>query len=149
MMLSGLRRRSLLQTGALAAGTLALSGLVSGGASAAPIVPNPVPLEGSLIAWIVVGPEHVELRLGHFGGYGEMVGSPPMLLGRFEKVIRAEPTSAWDQVRLGCRHAQALATDMAASSWGVSPGDCITSADAIVHSPSKRRVAYGTWVDIV
>lgn len=48
--------------------------------------------------------------------------------------------------RLGAT-ARALLVQAAAQAWKVAPGACTTDAGAVLHLPSKRRLAYGALVD--
>lgn len=48
--------------------------------------------------------------------------------------------------RLGAA-ARAMLVQAAAQGWGVAPGECTTEGGAVLHAPSKRRIAYGALVD--
>jgi len=51
---------------------------------------------------------------------------------------------SWDALRKAGAAARAMLIDAAARQWKVSASECTTSAGEVIHSPSRRRLAYGS-----
>lgn len=56
------------------------------------------------------------------------------------------PTNYDNFRRLGAA-ARAMLVQAAAQRWSVAPGECSTDNGAVLHAPSKRRIAYGALVE--
>jgi len=56
------------------------------------------------------------------------------------------PTNYDNFRRLGAA-ARAMLVQAAAQRWSVAPGECSTDDGAVLHAPSKRRIAYGALVE--
>lgn len=151
MTLPSFNRRALLQSGALAAGTLAASGFFSGTPQAA-IAPGggAAPLEGALVAWVLLHPEaEAEIRLAHLDAKGRLLGQAPLLrVAAKELTEQGRRLSAWGQMRQACARAQIRAIGVAAHSWGVPAQGCEVRPRRIVHQAAGRSIGYGVWADM-
>lgn len=149
MAIAPFNRRMLLQTGAAAAGSLAmLAGAVPGAATAAS---GPIPrLSGSLLAWVILRPDdRAEIRLAHMDANEQVVGqSAPLSLAASELYGGDERVSAWGQMRAACARAQDLAVRIAAKSWGAAAESCAVEPGRIVHAPSGRSVGFKVWAEL-
>ena len=135
-MSGSLHRRTVLQSGAFAAGAFAFGGLWTDSASAAPVVPEAVsPITGRLVGWLVVDAEReASLRLA------ELHAARPA------REIASVTLPAASVAALGAE-ANARAVAAAACSWDVPPADCALGRGCIVHPASGRSVPYAVWVD--
>ena len=50
---------------------------------------------------------------------------------------------SWDALRKAGAAARAMLVTAAAKRWGVAEGECTTSASEVIHTPTRRRLAYG------
>lgn len=150
MPLEPFSRRLLLQAAGAAFGTLAGSTLLPGFASAAASAGASRPMEGSLLAWVLLYPEQgAEIRLAHFDRDGHLLGRAPVVrLGEETLGANGGAVSAWGQMHRACARAQTLSVAAAAHSWGVRPEDCRLQPRQIAHRPSGRSIGFGVWADI-
>ncbi len=148
MAIAPFNRRALLQTGAMAAGTLAMLGGTVPGTAAQTAGAAPA-MTGSLLAWVIVRPEDgAEIRLVHMDDNGGVVGqSAPVNLSASELHAGGERVSAWGQMRAACARAQDLAVATAARAWGVPADSCAVLPGRIVHAATGRAVGYKVWVE--
>ncbi|HJS87735.1 MAG TPA: hypothetical protein VJ779_19955 [Acetobacteraceae bacterium] len=132
-----LHRRTVLQSGAFAAGAFAFGGaLWDGSASAAPAAPESVPpITGRLIAWLVIDVEReTSLRLAELDA------------ARPAREI-ASITLPAPSVMAASAEANAWAVAAVAQSWRVPPSECAIGHGCIVHRASGRAVPYAVWID--
>ena|SRR5579875_2445559 len=148
MSIAPFNRRALLQTGAVAAGTLAIVGAAVPGAAAVASAPAPS-LSGSLLAWVVLRPEdRAEIRLAHMDPNEQVIGqSAPLDLAVSDLYAGGERVSAWGQMRAACARAQDLAVRIAANAWGVAAENCAVEPGRIVHVASGRSVGFRVWAE--
>jgi hypothetical protein len=132
-----LHRRTVLQSGAFAAGAFAFGGgLWNGAASAAPVAPDMAPpITGRLVAWLVIDAEReASLRLAELDA------------ARPTREIASVTLPASSVMALSAE-ANARAVTAAARSWQVPPADCAIGHGCIVHPGSGRSVPYAVWID--
>lgn len=150
MPLEPFSRRLLLQAAGAAFGTLAGSTVLPGFASAVASAGAFRPMEGNLLAWVLLYPEQgAEIRLAHFDRDGHLLGRAPVVrLGEETLGTNGGVVSAWGQMRRACARAQTLSIIVAAHSWSVRPEHCGLQPRRIVHQPSGRSIGFGVWADI-
>ncbi len=135
-----LNRRTVLQSGALAAGAFAFGGaLWSNPATAGPAGPAVAeaapPITGKLVGWLIIEPEKgASLRLADVNE------------AREAREI-ASVTLQAASVMAASAEANARAVAAAARSWRVPPADCAIGHGRIVHPASGRSVPYAVWID--
>ncbi len=134
---SPIPRRTVLTTGGIAAGTLALTSLGGGRSRAAPpLQPANAALTGPLVAWVVLDLDQ--------GGVVRLVEvdsrSQPVRTIAAESLPLMPPASA-------ARRAHELAIRAIAASWGVPRETCRVEGRCITHSASGRSTGYTVWTD--
>lgn len=142
-----LPRRSVLQTGALAAGTLTLGGLGARTAQAAPDPAAPLaPLSGALAAWVRLESEGgAEIRLVQLGPAGQPVRK--LAGARLSEADLGGSGPGGGKLRRACAGAEVLTREVAARSWGVPAAACATTPGRIACG--DRAVRYTVWVDVI
>jgi hypothetical protein len=135
-----LDRRSLLRTGGMAAGSLALAGGWVLPANATTPIPRPstaintAPVD-SIVAWAVLDFERgATVRLMQLDG-----GRPGA-----ELATRSLPPISPAALAEVANH---LAVATVSGAWLVAPDSCVTQHGRITHPASGRSIGYGVWVD--
>lgn len=135
-----LHRRTMLQSGALAAGSLALGGAFWTDPARAEAGPGAAetaePITGRLVAWLVIDAERgASLRLAELDASRQ-----PLREVATANVPASSVTAAWEE-------ANARAVVAMARSWQVAPSECDIGHGQIVHPASGRSVPYAVWTD--
>ncbi len=136
-MSSSLNRRTVLQSGALAAGAFAFGGVLwtSPASAGAAMGEAARPITGRLVAWLVIEAEReASLRLAELGAE-----SPAR-----EIVSTTLPATSITAVSA---EANAWAIAAVARSWDVPPAECAIGHGRIVHPASGQSVPYTVWID--
>ncbi len=132
-----LNRRTVLQSGAFAAGAFAFGGTIwNSPASAGPVASDlSPPITGRLVAWLVIDAERgASMRLAELDA------------GHASREIAAVTLPACSVTAAGAE-ADAQAVLAAAQAWRVPPAECVIGRGRIVHPASKRSVPYAVWID--
>jgi hypothetical protein len=132
-----LSRRTVLQSGAFAAGAIAFGGgLWNGSASAGPVAHEAVPpITGRLVAWLAIEAERgAALRLAEIGASGVTREIASATLPASSVTAAGDEANAW-------------AVTEVARSWRVPPAECALGRGCIVHPASGRSVPYAVWID--
>ncbi len=140
MLPAQLDRRTLLRSGGMAVGSLALAGGWTLPANATPPTPPltaglGTELAGSVVAWVVLDFDRgATLRLMQLDG-----GRPGAELAA-HALPPVAPTTAADA-------ANQLAIATVAQAWQAPPGTCAIEHSRITHPASGRSIGYAIWVD--
>jgi hypothetical protein len=129
-------RRTLLQSGALAIGSLALGGVWShpaGAAVPAAATPGVGPLAGPVLAWMIYDPD----REGVVRVFELVDGQPARLLAAASIPLLPLATASL--------RAQELAVRVVAGAWSLPQGACEVRPGCI--ATTGRTVDFRLWVD--
>ncbi len=131
-------RRTLLQSGSVAAAAVAVGGFRPTRAEEAPLptASAGATLFGPLVAWVVLDLDR--------GGVIRLVAlddpAQPKRTIATEVVPLMSPVAA-------ARRARDLAVETVAASWGVRPESCVAEFNRIAHPTSGRAIGYAVWSD--
>lgn len=136
MTIAPMDRRMLLQSAALAAGSLAVGGSWVPQAGAA-VPAEEGKIAGPVLAWLIYDPDRGStVRLVEFGS-----GEPARELAATSFPLLTPAAAS--------RKAQELAVGTIAAAWKVPQAACEVRHDCIAHPTSGRTVGYRLWVDFV
>lgn len=136
-----LPRRTLLQSGALLAGPLAVAGFWPRPGYAAPVAAEAAgpPMSGTLVGWVVVEPDRgASIRLVQLDAKARPI-----------RQVAAANVSAGASLDQFGQRAHAMAVEAVARSWGVPAAECVADRGRIVHAGQRREIACALWTDVV
>lgn len=137
-----LPRRGVLLGGAALALPFGLGDLTySAQAAGLPLAPASQPIVGSFVGWATVDSDRVTLRLA------EIVGAT--VIARDMDALSWPYDPARASLHGICGRARDLMVEAAARSWGVPPGECVSTSGRIEHAGQGRSVNYTVWADLV
>jgi hypothetical protein len=144
-----LARRSILQSGALAAAALGLGTQWPKAARAAAGGPGTgglAPVTGMVAAWVSLDLQHgAAIRLAQLAGAGQA----PLEIADGKVALATLSSDAGGILQSVAAAASSLAIATVARSWNVSSAALRLEPGRIVHVETGRSVNYRAWIDIV
>ncbi len=145
MTMAQLSRRTILQSGAVLAGPMALAGILPSplqAASPQAAAEPDTPISGAIAGWAVVKPDQgVQVRVIQLDGL-----SRPVRQVAAADLGLAKSGASLQQV---CGGAQDFVRRVVARSWGVPAAECVVGSSRIAHEGLGHAVGYTLWVDVI